>query len=60
MTTNEFAERFPDGLDISNLAGADLTETDLRDANLTGADLTGARWNEYTIWPDGFDAGGTK
>jgi len=36
-------------------SGADLSGADLRSAYLRGADLSNARYNDYTIWPDGFD-----
>lgn len=49
----------------ANLQGADLCKTDLRGSNLCGANLRGvdldgvavqyARYNDYTIFPDGFD-----
>ena len=44
----------------ADLRGADLHEADLHGADLRGADLSGADlyeaiWNEYTIWPNGFD-----
>lgn len=51
-------------LNGANLRGADLRKADLHGANLSqaklsGADLRGAnlndiRWNDQTIWPDGF------
>ncbi|MGV9747787.1 pentapeptide repeat-containing protein [Rhodococcus zopfii] len=54
----------------ANLSGANLTGVDLFDADLTEADLcearlswadltdanlTGVRWDDRTIWPDGFE-----
>ena len=38
----------------ANLKGASLRRADLSDANLKGADLTEVRWDESTIWPEGF------
>jgi hypothetical protein len=45
------------GADLTgaNLTGANLTGADLRGADLIGANLGGAKWNENTIWPDGFE-----
>jgi hypothetical protein len=42
------------GLTGADLTGANLTDADLTDANLTRADLTGCRWNDSTVWPEGF------
>ena len=49
----------------ADLKGADLRGADLRNAGLEGADLTGtdlrgadvqdALYDEYTVWPAGFD-----
>ncbi len=39
----------------ANLSGADLCGANLRGADLSGANLSGAKWNEYTIWPAGFE-----
>jgi uncharacterized protein YjbI with pentapeptide repeats len=44
----------------ANLTGADLSEADLsgadlRGANLKDADLSGALYDDYTLWPEGFD-----
>jgi uncharacterized protein YjbI with pentapeptide repeats len=36
------------------LAEANLQYANLEEANLEGADLSGAKYNRYTIWPDGF------
>mgnify|MGYP002713273708 CR=1 FL=1 len=44
----------------ANLQQAQLGWAKLTDAQLDGADLNGARYNEHTVWPDGFspeDAG---
>jgi menaquinone-dependent protoporphyrinogen oxidase len=38
----------------ANLQQARLGWAKLTDARLDGADLTGARYNEHTIWPEGF------
>jgi uncharacterized protein YjbI with pentapeptide repeats len=51
-------------LSSANLSGADLKRTQLMGANfemadLTGADLSLARFDEHTIWPEGFDPGPT-
>jgi hypothetical protein len=50
------------GADLSgaNLYGTDLSDADLRGAdlggaNLIGADLGRAAYDEYTVWPDGYD-----
>jgi uncharacterized protein YjbI with pentapeptide repeats len=37
------------------LLWTDLHTSTLIEANLQGADLRGVRYNEHTIWPDGFD-----
>ena len=47
-------------LDGADLTGASLRKSDLRwislrGAILDGADLTGALYDDYTVWPDGFD-----
>ena len=42
----------------ADLRGADLHGADLRDADLRDlrdADLTGAKYDRYTMWPEGFD-----
>jgi hypothetical protein len=44
----------------SNMSGADLSGADLSGADLSGADLSGAggkgvKWDENTIWPEGFN-----
>lgn len=44
----------------ANLAGADLRDADLcgcdlSRANLTHARLAGARYDTYTVWPEGYD-----
>lgn len=39
----------------TDLYGADLRDTDLQEAKLSGANLQAATYDEYTIWPDGFD-----
>jgi uncharacterized protein YjbI with pentapeptide repeats len=39
----------------ADLSEADLGGADLRDANLKGVDLSGATYDEFTLWPDGFD-----
>ena len=39
----------------ANLRGANLRGANLGDANLRGANLRGATWNNYTIWPEGFE-----
>ena len=41
-------------LERADLRWANLEEADLRWANLEEADLQGARWDEYTLWPEGF------
>ena len=33
----------------------DLSMANLRGADLTGVDLTSAKYDDATIWPDGFD-----
>lgn len=38
----------------ANLQQARLGWATFTDAKLDGADLTGARYNEHTVWPDGF------
>lgn len=38
----------------ANLQRARLGWAKLTDANLAGANLVGARYNEHTIWPEGF------
>ena len=50
------------GADLTwaNLYDADLYGANLRGANLTGADLTGAnlsniKYDESTVWPEGFN-----
>ncbi len=52
-------------LQRANLNGADLSEADLIRANLRGADLAladlglacllYAKYNAFTVWPEGFD-----
>lgn len=47
-------------LDDADLEGADLRKADLSGASLLradldGADLTEATYDEYTVWPGGFD-----
>ena len=42
-------------LEGSNLSGADLSGADLSGANLEDADLTNIKYNDDTIWPEGFD-----
>lgn len=44
----------------ANLKGADLSAANLTGANLTGANLSGAKlvgakYNQETIWPEGFN-----
>ena len=39
----------------ANLSSAILRGADLREANLSGADLREAKYDNNTIWPDGFD-----
>jgi hypothetical protein len=44
----------------SNMSGADLSGADLSGADLSGANLSGAggkgvKWDENTIWPEGFN-----
>lgn len=45
------------GVDLfrANLAGADLRAARLHWADLAEADLTGIRWDDTTIWPDGYE-----
>ncbi len=50
------------GADLTgaNLRGADLSDAnlgsaDLRGAYLAGADLSGTTYDDFTLWPDGFD-----
>jgi hypothetical protein len=38
-----------------NLEGANLEGANLKETNLEGTNLSGAKYNEYTIWPEGFD-----
>ena len=38
----------------ADLGGTDLRGADLTRANLTGVNLHGARWDQTTIWPEGF------
>lgn len=38
----------------ADLRDADLGGADLRDADLRNADLRNARWNDATVWPEGF------
>ncbi len=42
----------------ANLGDANLWNANLGGANLRGAYLWGARYNAYTLWPDGFAAPG--
>jgi uncharacterized protein YjbI with pentapeptide repeats len=44
------------GADLSNadLSGADVTAADLSGADLTGTVLSGIRYDDSTVWPDGF------
>ena len=42
-------------LEGDQLRGMDLRGYDLSCFNFTKADLTGARYNDQTIFPDGFD-----
>jgi len=42
-------------LEGANLEGANLEGADLRRANLRGANLEGAVWDEYTVWPKGYE-----
>ena len=49
-------------LSCANLFGADLSDAglggaDLRGADLREADLSGAQYDDYTLWPEGFDPG---
>ena len=39
----------------ATLRGADLKRADLRGARLRGADLADAVYDDYTLWPEGFD-----
>lgn len=39
----------------ADLSEADLSGADLRDTNLKGVDLSDATYDEFTLWPDGFD-----
>ena len=41
-------------LSKANLSKANLYGADLYGANLVGANLVGAKYNKYTVWPDGF------
>jgi Pentapeptide repeats (8 copies) len=66
------AELYDARLQDAQLQGADLRSAELQDANLRGAQmqkanlersrLRGARYNNKTVWPDGFDyeAAGAK
>jgi hypothetical protein len=42
----------------ADLRGANLRHADLEGANLEGANLQRAIYDEYTKWPEGFDAAG--
>ena len=39
----------------ADLRGADLCGCNLSRANMTHAQLTGARYDTYTVWPEGLD-----
>jgi uncharacterized protein YjbI with pentapeptide repeats len=45
------------GADLSgaNLSGANLSDANLSDANLSRADMRGVRYDDTTVWPEGFD-----
>ena len=50
------------GIDLSkadlrrtDLRGADLCGANLRGANLSGANLRGAKYDELTVWSEGYD-----
>ena len=47
------------GADLSgaNLRGAEMGGADLKGANLREADLNEVRYDDYTVWPEGFDPG---
>jgi hypothetical protein len=42
-------------LEHADLTGADLRGANFHDAHLKGADLKDAKWDDTTVWPDGFD-----
>ena len=37
-----------------SLNGFDFSGCDLRDTDIASLDLTGLRWDDATIWPEGF------
>jgi uncharacterized protein YjbI with pentapeptide repeats len=41
-------------LSAANLSAANLSAANLSAVNLGGADLMGVRYDEYTVWPEGF------
>ena len=48
------ADLYDADLSGANLRGANLSGANLRSANLAGANLTNIKYDENTVWPQGF------